>query len=191
MGVGSGEWGKRGNGGVCSIHRGWRSPPVGRSKRSYQLLIDEDISFLENFSKEYSTYFQEQIKADLGYFNHGSGLLDKAIASIRGRVAIDRANSDRLSESAKQTSDRNLQITILAVGTSIGVGGIVASSYTLVTKEEPLLPPFSTSIPHRFTISIFYSLALGLLAGLLIWGVDRSLQNLNIFIPSGYNPGIG
>ncbi len=148
-----------------------------RLQQIRSILIDEDISFLETFSKEYSTYFQEQIKADLGYFNHGSGLLDKAIASIRGRVEIDRAKSDRLSESAKQTGDRNLQITILAVGTSIGVGGIVASSYTLVTKEEPLLPPFSTSIPHRFTISIFYSLALGLVAGLLIWGVDRSLQN--------------
>ena len=149
-----------------------------RLQQIRSILIDEDISFLETFSNEYSTYFQEQIKADLGYFNHGSGLLDKAIASIRGRVEIDRSKSDSLSENAKQISDRNLQITILAVGTSIGVGGIVASSYTLVTKEEPLLPPFSTSIPHRFTISIFGSLALGLVAGLLIWGVDRCLQSL-------------
>ncbi len=46
-GVGSGEWGKRGNGGVCSIDRGWRSPPVGRSKRSYQLLRSGDILDLE------------------------------------------------------------------------------------------------------------------------------------------------
>ncbi|MBD6619387.1 hypothetical protein FNW02_27050 [Komarekiella sp. 'clone 1'] len=38
----------------------------------------------------------EQIKAELGYFTHGSSLLDKAIASVRGRVEIDRAKSDRL-----------------------------------------------------------------------------------------------
>ncbi|MBR8832683.1 MAG: hypothetical protein DSM106950_01230 [Stigonema ocellatum SAG 48.90 = DSM 106950] len=148
-----------------------------RLQQIRSILIDEDISFLETFSKEYSTYFQEQIKADLGYFNHGSGLLDKAIASIRGRVAIERAKSDRREEIAKQISDRNLQITILAVGTSVGVGGIIASSYPLVTKEEPLLPPFSTSFPHRFTTSIFYSILLGSLAGLLIWVVYQIAQS--------------
>ncbi len=42
--------------------------------------------------------------------------------------------------------------------------------------REPLLWSSNNSSPHRFTISILFSLALGLVAGLLIWGVDRSLQ---------------
>jgi hypothetical protein len=57
------------------------------------MMKEEDITLLEIFSLENCSYFQEQIRADLGYFHHGSSLLDKAIASIRGRVAIDRAKS--------------------------------------------------------------------------------------------------
>ncbi|MBP5976925.1 hypothetical protein HW132_30435 [Brasilonema sp. CT11] len=137
----------------------------------------EDVSFLERFSLENCADFQEQIKADLGYFNHGSSLLDKAIASIRGRVAIDRAKSDRIAEDKKEKSDRNLEITILAVGSAIGSAGIMASSYALVTKEDPVLPPFSTPIPHRFTLSIGYSLLFGVVLGMLIWGGDKIWQS--------------
>ncbi|QDL11569.1 hypothetical protein DP113_30160 [Brasilonema octagenarum UFV-E1] len=141
------------------------------------MIKDEDISFLEKFSLENCAYFQEQIKADLGYFHHGSSLLDKAIASIRGRVAIDRAKSDRIAEEKKEKSDRNLEITILAVGSAIGSAGIMASSYALVTKEDPVLPPFSTAHPHRFTLSICYSLLFGVVVGILIWGGDKIWQS--------------
>lgn len=68
------------------------------------VIKDEDISFLEKFSLENSADFQEQIKAELGYFTHGSSLLDKAIASIRGRVEIDRAKSDRRGEKTNKRS---------------------------------------------------------------------------------------
>ncbi|BAZ19613.1 hypothetical protein NIES4073_04860 [Kalymmatonema gypsitolerans NIES-4073] len=150
------------------------------------MMKEEDISLLEIFSLENCSYFQEQIRADLGYFHYGSSLLDKAIASIRGRVAIDRAKSDRLAEEKKEIGDcprgsaggnRNLQITILAVGSAIGSGGILASSYALITKEEPLLPPFSTPIPHRFTLSLGYSLLFGVVVGMLIWGGDKIWQH--------------
>jgi hypothetical protein len=150
------------------------------------IIKNEDMSFLEKFSLENCAYFQEQIKADLGYFHHGSSLLDKAIASIRGRVAIDRAKSDsfaaarsadRIAEEKKEIGDRNLQITILAVGSAIGSAGIMASSYALVTQEDPLLPPFSTAIPHRFTLSICYSLLFGVVVGMLIWGGDKIWQS--------------
>jgi hypothetical protein len=80
---------------------------------------DEDISFLEEFSQKNCLFFQEQIKFDLGYFNHGSSLLDKAIASIRGRVAIDQAQRDRITEDKQQERDRNLQIFILAGGLTL------------------------------------------------------------------------
>ncbi|NMG11480.1 hypothetical protein [Brasilonema sp. UFV-L1] len=141
------------------------------------MIEDEDISFLEKFSLENCADFQEQIQADLGYFHYGSSLLDKAIASIRGRVAIDKAKSDRLAEEKKEIGERNLQITILAVGSAIGSAGIMASSYALVTKEDPLLPPFSTPVPHRFSLSICYSLLFGVVLGMLIWGGDKIWQS--------------
>jgi hypothetical protein len=48
---------------------------------------DADLSFLETFSKETCPQFQRQIQADLGYFKHGSGLLDQATEAIRAVVA--------------------------------------------------------------------------------------------------------
>jgi hypothetical protein len=140
------------------------------------ILKDEDISFLEKFSVENSPDFQEQIKAELGYFTHGSSLLDKAIASIRGRVEIDRAKSDRLTQDKKETSDRNLQITILAVGTGIGAGGIMVSSYSLV-QNDPILQVLHTPVTNRFTAAIAYSLLFGLTIGILIWASDKLWQS--------------
>lgn len=139
------------------------------------MIKDEDISFLETFSLENSPDFQEQIKAELGYFTHGSSLLDKAIASIRGRVEIDRAKSDRLAEEKKDKSDRNLQITILAVGTGIGAGGIMVSSYSLV-QDDPILKVLQTPVTNRFTAAITYSLLFGFVIGMLIWGGDKLWQ---------------
>lgn len=139
------------------------------------IVKDEDISFLEKFSLENSPDFQEQIKAELSYFTHGSSLLDKATASIRGRVEIDRAKSDRLAEDKKQRSDRNLQITILAVGTGIGAGGIMASGYTLV-QDDPILKALHTPALNRFTASITYSLLFGFAVGMLILLGDKLWQ---------------
>ncbi|MDZ8190024.1 MAG: hypothetical protein RMX96_34965 [Nostoc sp. ChiSLP02] len=139
------------------------------------IVQDEDISFLEKFSLENSLHFQEQIKAELGYFTHGSSLLDKAIASIRGRVEIDRAKSDRLAEDKKEKSDRSLQITILAVGTGIGAGGIMASSYTLV-QNDPILQALHVPAANRFTASITYSLLFGFAIGILILLLDKLRQ---------------
>jgi hypothetical protein len=144
------------------------------------IVKDEDISFLEKFSLDNCPDFQEQIKAELGYFTHGSSLLDKAIASIRGRVEIDRTKSDRLAENKKEKSDRNLQITILAVGTGIGAGGIMASSYTLVEEgSDRILKAVQTPMVNRFTLSIAYSLLFGLAVGLLILGCDKIWQRLH------------
>ncbi|AFZ04111.1 hypothetical protein [Calothrix sp. PCC 6303] len=153
---------------------------------------DEDISFLEEFSQKNCSYFREQIKFDLGYFNHGSSLLDKTIASIRGRVSIDQSQRDRISEEKQQIRDRNLQVSILAIGSGIGVGGIISSSYGLMNNEKkPPYDPFyirtvlenTTAklvphpLPNRFSLSILYSLGFAIAIGLLIWGGDKIYQN--------------
>jgi hypothetical protein len=52
------------------------------------------LSFLELFSQETCPQFTEQIKADLGYFKHGTNLLEKAMEAMRGVVAIEEARRD-------------------------------------------------------------------------------------------------
>ncbi len=73
---------------------------------------DANLSFLETFSKETCPQFQRQIQADLGYFKHGSGLLDQATEAIRAIVAIEEAYRDA-----------KLEVTIQAVGFGLGAGG--------------------------------------------------------------------
>ncbi len=152
---------------------------------------------MEVFSKETCYTYQEQIVADLGYYGHGSGLLDKAIASIRGIVEIEQARLDREKEERLQQKEerdkiekekeedrekereRNFQIALAAAGFGVGIGGIVSSGYQLISPEKPiLLPgtltpikwPFSYPPPHPFTVSVTLGIAAGVLAaGVAAW----------------------
>ncbi|MBW4562557.1 MAG: hypothetical protein KME32_15680 [Mojavia pulchra JT2-VF2] len=68
--------------------------------------------------------------------------------------------------------------SILAVGTGIGAGGIMASSYTLVeVGNDPILKALHTPVANRFTASITYSLLFGFAIGILIWGCDKLWQS--------------
>jgi hypothetical protein len=61
---------------------------------------------------------RSQIAGDLGYFRHGTSLIDQAIASIRGIVEIEQASSE-LAE--KNRGDR-LESTIQAIGVGLAAG---------------------------------------------------------------------
>ncbi|MBW4574487.1 MAG: hypothetical protein KME08_04300 [Aphanothece sp. CMT-3BRIN-NPC111] len=129
-----------------------------------QELSQEDISFLKTFAENESKVFQEQIEADLSYFVHGSGLLDKAIATIRGLVEIDQAERDR-----------SLERTIQVVGVALGAGQIVGSATGYIDK--PFAPQISPSLPlHPFVSSLIWSLVAVLVAGGLTWCWTRPKQ---------------
>ncbi|MDQ2098728.1 MAG: hypothetical protein QQW96_13895 [Tychonema bourrellyi B0820] len=51
----------------------------------------EELSILNCFSIKSSPYMRSQITGDLGYFRHGTSLIEQAIASIRGIVEIEQA----------------------------------------------------------------------------------------------------
>ena len=131
---------------------------------------DCDLSFLELFSKETSPQFQEQIKADLGYFTHGTGLLDKAMEAIRGVVAIEEAYRNA-----------KLEVTIQAVGFGLGVAGVVAGSSPYLIKQDPpnqmvALPLVKVGI-NSFALVLLISMG----AGVVVWGVvmlSANSQNL-------------
>ena len=114
-----------------------------------------NLKFLELFSQETCPQFQEQIKADLGYFRHSTGLLDKAMEAIRGVVAIEEAYRDA-----------KLEVTIQAVGFGLGVAGVVAGSSPYLIKQDApdrkFYLPLLTSVEiHPFVLVLLISLGAG------------------------------
>ncbi|MEG4105029.1 hypothetical protein [Microcoleus sp. S13_C5] len=129
---------------------------------------DADLSFLAAFSKETCPQFQRQIQADLGYFKHGSGLLDQATEAIRAIVAIEEAYRDA-----------KLEVTIQAVGFGLGVAGVVAGSSPYLIKQDP--PNQIVALPLPFLKvginSFAFVLLISIGAGALVWGGVLLLAN--------------
>ena len=72
----------------------------------------EKLYFLKYFGEETAPYFHRQIQADLGYFKHGTDLVNTAIASIRGIVEIDQAERDR-QHIIKEKSHNTVMLELL------------------------------------------------------------------------------
>ncbi|MEG4805107.1 hypothetical protein QUB63_28905 [Microcoleus sp. ARI1-B5] len=115
---------------------------------------DADLSFLAAFSKETCPQFQRQIQADLGYFKHGSGLLDQATEAIRAIVAIEEAYRDA-----------KLEVTIQAVGFGLGVAGVVTGSAPYLIKQDPpnqmVALPFLKVGINSFALVLLISIGAG------------------------------
>jgi hypothetical protein len=128
----------------------------------------ENLSFLSRFFDEDYRIFTEQIQSDLGYFQHGAGLLEKAMTAIQGRVDIDQAESDR-----------SLQNTVAIVGVGLGGAGVGISAAPYLFPQEPvqpLLPPFSTNHFHPITQSVLLSLGFGVGFAAVTWIVIYLMQ---------------
>jgi hypothetical protein len=126
---------------------------------------DSDLSFLSVFSQQNCPQFQRQIQADLGYFKHGSGLLEQATEAIRGVVAIEAAYRNA-----------KLEITIQSVGFGLGAAGVVASSAPYFIKQEPpnkLYWPIVGGEINSFILVILISLG----AGVAVWFMVLSIAN--------------
>ncbi len=116
---------------------------------------DGDLSFFATFSTQNCPQFQRQIQADLGYFKHGSGLLDKAMEAIRGVVAI-----------AQAYRDAKLEVTIQAVGFGLGMAGVVAGGAPYLIKQDApdrkfYLPLLTNVQIHPFVLVLLISLSAG------------------------------
>ncbi|MBW4635706.1 MAG: hypothetical protein KME30_28660 [Iphinoe sp. HA4291-MV1] len=128
-----------------------------RSQQINGIIKDGDLLFLKTFAQENSPFFQKQIQADLGYFRHGSTLLDQAIASIRGIVEIEQTERDR-----------SLENTIQVVGVGLGAGAIVSGVITQHI-DKPFAPIFSNNPLHPIVTSLLLSVAATLFFGALAW----------------------
>jgi len=127
---------------------------------------DTDLIFLAAFSKETCPQFQRQIQADLGYFKHGSGLLEQATEAIRAIVAIEEAYRDA-----------KLEVTIQAVGFGLGAAGVVASSAPYFIKQDAPSQKFYWPLIkveiHPFVLVLLISIG----AGVAVWGLVLLLAN--------------
>ncbi len=121
---------------------------------------EEELSILNNFRIKTAPYMRSQIAGDLGYFRHGTGLIEQAIASIRGIVEIEQARS----ELAQKNRDDRLESTIQAIGVGLAAGGIAASSGTdkLFETLRQNHVPAPLILWHPFVFSFVLSCAIAL-----------------------------
>ena len=127
----------------------------------------EELSILNNFSRKTTPYIRSQIAGDLGYFRHGTGLIEQAIASIRGIVEIEQARS----ELAQKNRDDRLESTIQAIGVGLAAGGIAASSGTdkLFETLRQNHVPAPLILWHPFVFSFVLSCAIALGSAAIVW----------------------
>ncbi|WP_293339927.1 hypothetical protein [Microcoleus sp. CAWBG58] len=146
---------------------------------------EEELSILNHFSRKTAPYVRSQIAGDLGYFRHGTNLIDQAIASIRGIVEIEQARCDRTnqlalrkSEDKKKYRDDRLESRVQAIGVGLAAGGIAASSGTntvfdTVQKYKiPVLKEF-----HPFAFSFLLSCAIALILASITWWRTKPKNN--------------
>jgi hypothetical protein len=117
-----------------------------------------DLSIWQQFGENTIPQFRRQIKADLSYFEQGTGLIRQAVASIRAIVEIDQAQCDRAWQNSEKEEDKKLQISIHAVGVGITVGttlastsGLISEPWAMPSRDRPLLPP------HPFIFALLLS----------------------------------
>jgi len=123
----------------------------------------EELTTFSLFIEKTTPYLQRQIKADLGYFKHGTDLVETAIASIRGIVEIEQAERDRSLERT---------IEILAAG--LGAGGIVASAVSgHIDKPLVIKIPQANDRIHPGVSSLLFSFLAALVVGGVVGLINR------------------
>ena len=120
---------------------------------------NENLYFLSSFNQIISINFSNQIQTDLGYFTHTSGLIDKAITSIRGIIEIEQAERDR-----------SLENTIQRLGIAFG-GGAIVSGVVTQHIDKPFAPGIiNFKYPvHPLTSSLLWSFAATTFFWFLAW----------------------
>ena len=124
-------------------------------------LLPEELTTFSFFADKTAPHCQRQIQGDLGYFKHGTDLINTAIASIRGIVEIEQAESDR-----------RLEHTIQILGVGLGAGGIVASAVSghvdkplAITQGNTQIHPAVMSIGLSIIASLFFGGCVGWING--------------------------
>jgi hypothetical protein len=160
-------------------------------KQIQERIPNYDLSFLFIFTQKTGSSFQDDLKIKLSECVQKSGLVEKAIASIRGLVEIDNAQRDRTLEETlringieAQKREKNLQIWFALVVTCLAITSISSQvSYPVRTVLNYLQPEQSSVSAgfFRFFLYNFYDVFLqtlvgvgvALLLGLIVWLIPK------------------
>ncbi|NJN12865.1 MAG: hypothetical protein HC815_34920 [Richelia sp. RM1_1_1] len=123
---------------------------------------DEDFSFLEDFIHRTCISYQDRVNAAVNFFQLDISLIDNAIDSIRGQLAIKQANTER-----------QLQNTITSLGIGIAAAGNLLSIYEatniIQSIEQNKGGDKDVQSTPTFAISFIIVWIISMLFGLCIW----------------------
>jgi tetratricopeptide (TPR) repeat protein len=160
-------------------------------KQIQERIPNYDLSFLAVFTQKTCGRFQDDLKVKLSECVQKSGLVEKAIASIRGIVEIDNAQRDRTLEETlrvngieAQKRERNLQIWFALVVTCLAMSSISSQVSSPVRTVLNYIHPEQLSVSagfFRFFLYNFYDVflqtlvgvAVALLLGLIVWLIPK------------------
>lgn|GEM_PF-81564 len=169
-----------------------------RDLENLQKETEDNLDYFVYLKERVLPSLQKELQINQSYATEGLLLIEKAVATIRGLIEIDQAESDRrlqelkereVEEKAesdrqlqelKEKSDRQLQITIAGVGTGIAVGGIVASSSGQITQDNPItwLPKIGVEV-HSFFWIVLFSIFCGVVASIPAMLIVKTLGKNN------------
>src|ERR671932_425521 len=156
-----------------------------------------DLKFLSFFTQRNYQNFQDDLIVKLRVRVQKSSLVEKAIASIRGLVEIDKAQRDRTLEKilringiAAQEREKKLQIWFAIVVTCLAVSSIYfqlsSPGKTVLNSINPKQPFVSiiTSFAHLFLynlsnilVQVLVGIVLASLLGLMVWLIPTESNN--------------
>ncbi|HEY9608689.1 hypothetical protein [Allocoleopsis sp.] len=152
-------------------------------------LPNYDLKFLSFFTQKTCQNFQDDLKIKLSECVQNSSLVEKAIASIRGLVEIDKAQRARTLEEtlrlngiAAQEREKKLQIWFAIVVTCLAASSIyfqlsspVRTVLNSINPEQPLVS-IITRFAHLFLynlsnilVQVLVGIVLASLLGLMVW----------------------
>lgn len=166
-------------------------------KQIQERIPSYDLSFLSVFTQKTCGSLQDDLKVKLSESVQKSGLVEKAIASIRGLVEIDNAQRDRTLEEIlrvngieAQKREKNLQIWFALVVACLAISSISAQVSSPVRTVLNYLHPEQSSVSagfFRFFLYNFYDVflqtlvgvAVALLLGLIVWLIPKQSNFAN------------
>lgn len=151
----------------------------GNSPQSWQDFMNKDCK-----------KWQQQIQTDINYLAPGKELFGQLVDTIRGIIETQQAESDRTiqeilrqKEETDKRRNENLQtaIAVLGFGLSAAQVGVSTAPYIIPQQQPPprIQPPFTTSQPHPFVLSVVLSLLFGVAGAFVGWGFNHLLQVIN------------
>ncbi len=131
----------------------------------------DKLDFLEIFCQKNCPYLQEEIQADLRYFERGSGLLEKMLSAIRGIVEIEKTKHVKRSQpgeaiaTSRQLENRYFLEPLVGLGIGVATGAVVASSCVYLKPENATRSPLNATNLPFFSLSVLASALCGFAAG--------------------------